>query len=161
MKYSSCFIFNFSLLAFYLPAQCKGLLGVWWSLKERKHGSLNHHMEESCQSKSNSEVKPLILGGGVFVTAAPHKENKLWVFSPPPTHFMPITKSYQFQFLNTFPISTHSPHLGTSSLVFSFPGGTRDKEPTCQCRRHKRHRFDPWLGRFPGGEHGNPHQFLA
>ena len=27
-------------------------------------------MEESCQSKSNSEVKPLILGGGVFVTAA-------------------------------------------------------------------------------------------
>ena len=103
----------------------------------------------------------LFFGGGVFVTAAPHKENKLWVFSPPPTHFMPIIKSYQFQFLNTFPISPHSPHLGTSSLVFSFPGGTRYKEPTCQCRRHKRHRFDPWLGRFPGGEHGNPHQFLA
>ena len=53
------------------------------------------------------------------------------------------------------------PHLGTNSLVFSFPGGTRDKEPICQCRRHKRHGFDPWLGRFPGGEHGNPHQFLA
>ena len=25
------------------------------------------------------------------------------------------------------------------------PGGTSGKEPTCQCRRHKRHRFDPWV----------------
>ena len=23
------------------------------------------------------------------------------------------------------------------------------KEPTCQCRRHKRHRFDPWVGKIP------------
>ena len=41
------------------------------------------------------------------------------------------------------------------------------KEPTCQCRRFKRHRFDPWVGKFswkrkwqpvsvflPGGSHG-------
>ena len=104
--------------------------------------------------------------GGICYSSTPQREQTLSLltlsaFSLPPTHFMPITKSYQFQFLNTFPISPHSPHLDTSNLVFSFPGGTRDKEPTCQCRRHKRHRFDPWLGRFPGGEHGNPHQFLA
>ena len=30
-----------------------------------------------------------------------------------------------------------------------FPGGTSGKEPTCQCRRHKRHRFDPWVGKIP------------
>ena len=30
-----------------------------------------------------------------------------------------------------------------------FPGGTRDKEPTCQCRRLKRHRFDPWVRKIP------------
>ena len=27
--------------------------------------------------------------------------------------------------------------------------GTSDKEPTCQCRRYKRHRFDPWVGKIP------------
>ena len=30
-----------------------------------------------------------------------------------------------------------------------FPGGTSGKEPACQCRRHKRHRFDPWVGKIP------------
>ena len=31
----------------------------------------------------------------------------------------------------------------------SFPGGTSGKEPTCQCRRHKRCRFDPWVRKIP------------
>ena len=30
-----------------------------------------------------------------------------------------------------------------------FPGGTSGKELTCQCRRHKRCRFDPWVGKIP------------
>ena len=30
-----------------------------------------------------------------------------------------------------------------------FPGGTKGKESSCQCRRHKRHRFDPWVGKIP------------
>ena len=30
-----------------------------------------------------------------------------------------------------------------------FPGITSGKESTCQCRRHKRRRFDPWLGKIP------------
>ena len=25
------------------------------------------------------------------------------------------------------------------------PGGARGKEPICQCRRHKKHGFDPWV----------------
>ena len=25
----------------------------------------------------------------------------------------------------------------------------RGKEPGCQCRRHKRHRFDPWVRKIP------------
>ena len=39
-----------------------------------------------------------------------------------------------------------------------FPSGTSGKESACQCRGHKRHRFDPWSERFPGGGHGNPLQ---
>ena len=30
-----------------------------------------------------------------------------------------------------------------------FPGGANGKEPTCQCRRYKRLRFDPWVGKIP------------
>ena len=31
----------------------------------------------------------------------------------------------------------------------AFPGGASDKEPTCQCRKHERHRLDPWVGKIP------------
>ena len=30
-----------------------------------------------------------------------------------------------------------------------FPGGASGKEPTCQCRRHKRRGFDPWVKKIP------------
>ena len=33
--------------------------------------------------------------------------------------------------------------------VWGFPGGTSGKEPACQCRRHKRCGFDPWVGKIP------------
>ena len=40
-----------------------------------------------------------------------------------------------------------------------FPGGTGAKEPACQCRRRKRCRFDPWVGKIPRRQHGNPLQY--
>ena len=30
-----------------------------------------------------------------------------------------------------------------------FPGRASGEEPTCQCRRHKRHGFDPWVRKIP------------
>ena len=30
-----------------------------------------------------------------------------------------------------------------------FPGGASGKEPACQCRRHKRRGFDPWVRKIP------------
>ena len=30
-----------------------------------------------------------------------------------------------------------------------FPGGASGKEPAYQCRRHKRHRFSPWVRKMP------------
>ena len=30
-----------------------------------------------------------------------------------------------------------------------FPSGSAGKEPACQCRRHKRHGFSPWVGKIP------------
>ena len=44
--------------------------------------------------------------------------------------------------------------------TYGFPGGVSGKEPTCQCRRHKRDMgLIPGPGRSPGGEHGNPLQY--
>ena len=34
-------------------------------------------------------------------------------------------------------------------VVSGSPGGSSGKEPTCQCRRRKRCRFDPWVGKIP------------
>ena len=51
---------------------------------------------------------------------------------------------------------THQGTLGSSSAFWcfnhlsmyklGFPAGTSGKEPACQCRRHKRHQFNPWVG---------------
>ena len=30
-----------------------------------------------------------------------------------------------------------------------FPGGASGKKPACQCRRHERQGFDPWVGKIP------------
>ena len=49
-------------------------------------------------------------------------------------------------------VSFHLYHRLSSSLSLCaslFPGGASGKEPTCQCRRCKRHRFDPWVGKIP------------
>ena len=37
----------------------------------------------------------------------------------------------------------HSYHL------MGFPGDSSGKEPACQCRRFKRRRLDPWVGKIP------------
>ena len=51
-----------------------------------------------------------------------------------------------------------SPLFLESNSQSGFPGGNSGKDPTCQRRRHKRCRFHPWVGRCPGGGHGNPLQ---
>ena len=33
--------------------------------------------------------------------------------------------------------------------TLGFPAGSSGKEPTCQCRGHKRHGFNPWVRRIP------------
>ena len=55
---------------------------------------------------------------------------------------------------------TVPPHLECYlSKNWGFPGGTSGKEPACQCGRHKRHGFDPWVGKIPWRRHGNPLQY--
>ena len=56
-------------------------------------------------------------------------------------------------------VSAGEPRSVTLAWLFSWtsafpttkgvPGGTSGKEPACQCRRHKRCRFDPWVRKSP------------
>ena len=41
-----------------------------------------------------------------------------------------------------------NPELRSQGLE-GFPGGTSGKQPACQCRRHKRCGFNPWVGKIP------------
>ena len=38
---------------------------------------------------------------------------------------------------------------GVVEIMMGFPGGASGKEPVCQLRRCRRHRFDPWVGKIP------------
>ena len=40
-----------------------------------------------------------------------------------------------------------------------YPGCTSGKESDCQCRRHKRCWFDPWVRQTPRVDNGNPLQY--
>ena len=43
-------------------------------------------------------------------------------------------------------------------INYGFPSGLSGKESAC--RKHRRGGFDPWVGRSPGGENGNPLQYF-
>ena len=44
---------------------------------------------------------------------------------------------------------THLNHLGPVYCFSGFPSGASGKELTCQCRRHMRRGFDPWVWKTP------------
>ena len=56
--------------------------------------------------------------------------------------------------------------VGTSPILQRaekqcFPGGINGKESSCQCKRHRRHRFNLWVRKVPGGGgNGNTPVFL-
>ena len=47
----------------------------------------------------------------------------------------------------------------TSTEWHELPWWLRGKKSTCQCRRCKRCRFDPWIGKIPWRRNGNPLQY--
>lgn len=69
-----------------------------------------------------------------------------WILTLPPHELDPHTALHNFQ--QDGPIC--SPLCPAYSFLFMFPAGTSSKEPVCQCKRHKRCRFTPGLGRSLG-----------
>ena len=48
------------------------------------------------------------------------------------------------------------PKLFDISTYWGFPGGANGKESACQCRRCKRHGFNPWVGKNPWSRKWQP-----
>ena len=57
---------------------------------------------------------------------------------------IPGVKRYQYS-----PLVHHTSISGWVTFKKGFLGNTGGKEPVCKCRRRKRHRFDPWVGKIP------------
>ena len=45
--------------------------------------------------------------------------------------------------------AVHQPNRWRFKHFLGFPGGASDREPACQCRRHKRCGFEPWVREIP------------
>ena len=45
--------------------------------------------------------------------------------------------------------STLNDNILLSFTYLGLPHGTSSKESVCQCRRHKRNGFNPWIGKIP------------
>ena len=78
-----------------------------------------------------------------------------------PLYLSLFSNLLKLYFVNLF--SSFPPLFLLDSFVFCFPGGTSGKEPTCQGRRHKTHRLNPWVREIcwrrawqpiPGESHG-------
>ena len=48
--------------------------------------------------------------------------------------------------------------LTLTTCIWGFPGGSADKESTCQCRRRRSH---SWVRKTPGGGNGSPLQYAC
>ena len=47
----------------------------------------------------------------------------------------------------------------SANVHYGLPQWLSTKETACQCRRHRRCAFDPWVEKIPGGRHGNTLQY--
>ena len=81
-----------------------------------------------------------------------------WLFSPSyyskcnPFYISSIIFLIHFQYLFFF---------SWPSVLHGLPGGASGKELACQCRRHKRCRFNPWIGKIPWRRACSPFQYTC
>ena len=57
-------------------------------------------------------------------------------------------------------VSTNWECIWISLPPVTFPGGASDKEPDCQCRRHERHEFNPWVRKIFWRRAWQPHSSI-
>ena len=83
----------------------------------------------------------------------------IWTVSSP---ILTNKPSLGFPFL--YPLIKMGPPCSNTTLdlpltFWGFPGGASGKEPTCLCRKHKRHRFNSWVRKIPWRGTWQPTQY--
>ena len=65
------------------------------------------------------------------------------------TYLTTLILTFIFSVVNFMQIRCETGYFLPVLSFMGFPGGSSGKEPTCQCWRHKRSGFDPWVGKVP------------
>ena len=110
---------------------------------------------QSTLKKFNSLVRK----SSTFLTQLSHLETLFFIKSHkyswgiskaetlPPKNKVP--RPYSILFLLRKSMAAKPGIIGYHMALLGVPGDATGKEPTWQCRRHKRHGFDPWVGKIP------------
>ena len=59
--------------------------------------------------------------------------------------FPELIKAHLLEFLMKITFK----YLKKINRYLGFPGSASGKEPICQCKKYKRHGFDPWVRKIP------------
>ena len=95
----------------------------------------------------------------IFITQQVDFENIQASFAEFNTGFIQANK-YLFR-LSFWHVGTEGGWLQNVNMptAMAFPDGTSGKEPTCPCKRPKRHRFNSWVRKIHWRRNGNPLQY--
>ena len=66
--------------------------------------------------------------------------------------------NFTFKYIYVY-IYIYSMIISLFLYLTGFPGGISGKQPTCQCRRYKRCRFNPWVRKIPWRREWQPLQY--
>ena len=66
------------------------------------------------------------------------------------------TLSVPSQVVTVMVLVTHTIGLASESPLYRPPWWLSSEKSPCQCRRRRRHGFDPWVGKIPGGGNDSP-----
>ena len=66
------------------------------------------------------------------------------------------TLSVSPQVVTVMVLVSHTIRLASASPLYRLPWWLSSEKSSCQCRRHRRRGFDPWVGKIPGGGNGSP-----
>ena len=124
------------------------------STEMRKRTSLVAQTVKNLPAMWETWVQSLGQGDPLEKGMATHLNTLAWRI--PWTEILAGYRTWGHKELDMTEQNCSKPSGGTRSKVFDmaykalgFPGGARGKQSACQCRRHKRCRFDPWVGKIP------------
>ena len=109
-----------------------------WDSPGKNTGVGCHFLLQCMKVKSASEVAESCLTPSDPMDCSPPGSSVHGIFQARVLEWGAIAFSVLLLFLKS-----------TQMVLEGFPGGSSGKEPTCQCRRCKRCRFNPWVRKIP------------